>query len=126
MSSIIAVFACYEDLGDDRNTVKGKLLGVCRTKADANKLAKGHGWYGGSGIIESMKALVLDLSDPPSVREMFLLAHSKSIKFVDMKEQQKAGKLDGFNKALAKLDDDDLKELGLGHLRKKRKKRKDA
>lgn len=114
---VIEVFACYNDEGDDRTTIKGQFLGVCRTEEDADLLVAGQGWYGGPGIVERTHAAMVDVY-------MLLLAHPEPVEFVNMDEKKAAGELDGFNKALGKLSDDDLKTLGIEHLRPSKKARR--
>ena len=104
ITKIVDVYAVYTDIGSDVTTVKGKLVGIYLDKEDADEVKAGHGWHGGSGIVEEAKALKLRNGT------FYLLAHSTPLHAgINMaraeREQRKA--------ALAKLTEHEKKLLNI-------------
>lgn len=102
--TITSGWAVYKDKGDDRTTVKGDLVGFYYDSEDAEDAARGHGWYGGNGVIE--KTFALKINDD----SYFLLIQPEPVPI----DVNLAAKKEGERKAaLRKLTAKERELLGL-------------
>lgn len=104
-NQIISVYVVRETVDEYGHT--GEIIGVTVSKAEADNLAKGRGWYGGTADIREEKALVLDPANPEAV----LLLQS-TIEYplgVNLPERRREKR----KAALAKLSPEEKELLGV-------------
>lgn len=101
MAKLIDVFAVYET--SDEYGRRSALVGYYTSKDGAKMAAKGRGWYGSEGAIESARALEVD-------GKWYALKESEPIMLdTDLQELKRRRRA----QALAKLTPEDMRELGI-------------
>jgi hypothetical protein len=96
---IESIWVVYET--QDEYGRLGKLVSVCRNKADAELESIGKGWYGSAGRIMAKNAIVNE-------DDIYVLETTTPMQFKDVEEIRKKQKAENLKKALGKLSEEEL------------------
>jgi hypothetical protein len=102
MSNIFKIYAAHGDSGFDRGGL-GPIIGFFSSRIDAEKFAKGKGYYGSNGTVRERFAIIQD-------DQVYLLDREDPID-LDRKKELKTEELK--NQALSKLTEEERKALNL-------------
>jgi len=97
---IESVWVVYETL--DEYGRLGKLVSVCRNKADAELESIGKGWYGGAGRIMAKNAIIHE-------DYVYVMESTTPMQFKDVEEIREKQKVENLKKALNKLTEEELR-----------------
>lgn len=101
-NAIVPVFAAYEV--HDEFGRRLTLLGLYRTKVDAELAAYGHGWYGGPGSVMMKHAIEDGLN-------LYLLDGFHPVCYADVLELRERQRVRAVEVALAKLTPEEIEVL---------------
>lgn len=96
---IESVWVVYET--QDEYGRLGKLVSVCRNKADAELESIGKGWYGSTGRIMAKNAIIHE-------DYIYVVETNTPMQFKDVEEIREKQKTEKLNKALGKLSEEEL------------------
>lgn len=96
---IESVWVVYETL--DEYGRLGKVVSVCRNKADAELESIGKGWYGSAGRIMEKNAIIHE-------DYIYVMETTTPMQFKDVEEIREKQKAEKLNKALGKLSEEEL------------------
>lgn len=97
---IESVWVVYETL--DEYGRLGKLVSVCRNKADAELESIGKGWYGGAGRIMAKNAIIHE-------DYVYVMESTTPMQFKDVEDIREKQKVENIKKALNKLTEEELR-----------------
>lgn len=97
---IESVWVVYETL--DEYGRLGKLVSVCRNKADAELESIGKGWYGSAGRIMAKNAIIHE-------GYVYVMESTTPMQFRDVEEIREKQKAENLKKALNKLTEEELR-----------------
>ena len=102
----VQIIQAYAVHGDGGERSDGPIEGYCATRADAEIMCQGRGWYGGNGAITTASVLEVE-------GVLYALASPIPITFMSAKATQEAVDKAARERALAKLTLTDRRVLGI-------------
>lgn len=102
MTKIIEIYAAHGDSGSERGGL-GPIIGFFSSRNDAERFAKGQGWWGSNGVVRERSAIVID-------DQIYLLERPDPI---DLDRKAEIKTLEIKKQALSKLTEEEKRALNI-------------